>query len=223
MEIPPFGDYLATVNEFLKTETKKFLEELAEEQNKPDILVPDDMPEQVAYELVYEAGQYEEHLKSRLGIIDEFENILLESFFVAIYGFLELQLMQRCRKLKQENKNGTLGVSDIRGEDTIDRAMKYLTKVQYINFSIDKHLMEWEKIRNYGTLRNCIVHNEGRVDEGFEEKQRKKLIRFINQKNSGLSISNEKITISKESCERAWKTIEEFLYLVSQAETQSKE
>lgn len=213
IEMPSFNGYLETISEFLKAETKKHLEDIDnfKEQITSGKIVLDDDPGQLTYE---------DHLNDLLNNIDEFEDILLKSFFVTIYGFLESKLMQRCRKLEQQNKGVVLSISEIRGEG-VQKAMTYLIKVQRIDFSLSNS-SEWEKIQNYNTLRNCIVHNEGRLDDGLKEG-RGKLEKFIERKDSNLHLSDSYIILTRVFCEKAWETMEEFLWLVSQAETQAKE
>ncbi len=120
----------------------------------------------------------------------------------------------------EEFENVTLSVSEIRGEG-VQKAMTYLLKVQRIDFSLNNS-SEWERIQNYNTLRNCIVHNEGRLDDGLKEG-RDRLEKFIKRKDSSLDLDGSYIVFTQEFCKNAWKTIEEFLWLISQAETQAKE
>ena len=212
LAMPPFGAYLETISKFLKAETEKHQKDIDDfkEQVRSGKIVQDDETDQMPIE-----QQYEEHVNSLLNEIEEFENILLKSFFVTIYGFLESQLMQRCRVLEQQNKGVNLSVSEIRGEG-VEKAMTYLIKVQRIDFSLSSS-SEWERIRNYNTLRNCIVHNEGRLD-GLKEG-RDKMEKFIKRKDSNLGLHGSYIVFTQEFCKNAWKTIEEFLWLISQAET----
>lgn len=221
LEMPPFSNYLETIRDFLDGETKRCLEEIEEYRRKPGTIAPDDMPEQMAYDLAYEERQYEEHLNSRLGVVKEFENILFKSFFVSTYSFLEAKLIQYCREIEKENKNVVLSLSDI-DDKGIEKAKKY--HKQNLKFSFGK-CKEWPSIKTYGMLRNCIAHNEGRLDDGFiiKESLRKELKKFIDQKNPNLRLDGYDIVLTKEFCKEAWKTIEEFLWLISKAEIQSKE
>ena len=215
IEMPPFDAYLETISKFLKAETEKQRKDIDDfkEQISSGKIVPDDEPDQISIE-----QQYEEHVNSLLNEIEEFENILLKSFLVTIYGFLESQLMQRCRELEQQNKGVTLSISEIRGEGSVQKAMTYLIKVQHIDLSLSNS-SGWERIQNYNALRNCIVHNEGRLDDGLKEG-RDKLEKFIKRKGSNLHLYDPYIFLTKEFCKMAWETIEEFLWLVSQAEIQ---
>src|SRR6266498_849830 len=133
IEMPPFDAYLETISKFLKAETEKQRKDIDDfkEQISSGKIVPDDEPDQISIE-----QQYEEHVNSLLNEIEEFENILLKSFLVTIYGFLESQLMQRCRELEQQNKGVTLSISEIRGEGSVQKAMTYLIKVQHIDLSL---------------------------------------------------------------------------------------
>ena len=217
MEMPPFNSYLETISEFLKNETKKHREEIDDlrQQIKTGKIISDSESDEEPWE-----HQYEQHIDYLINEIQEFENILLKSFFVTIYGFLESQLMQQCRKLEKLNKDVALSISEIRGEG-VQKAMIYLIKVQHIGFSLSNS-SEWERIQNYNMLRNCIVHNEGRFDDGLKDG-RDKLEKFIKRKDSSLDLDGSYIVFTQEFCKNAWKTVEEFLWLISQAETQAKE
>ena len=187
LEMPSFDAYLETISRFLKDETKKLKEEI---KSKKRVL--DDEPGEPTYE---------DYLSGLLNDIDEFENIWLNSFFVTIYGFLESQLMKRCREFEQKNKNPKPSLQDWRNENRrlsiTEQAIKYLIEVQKVDFSLKKHSIEWKKIDNYGPLRNCIVHNESRVDEGLNKTQRNKLNEFIRWKDSKLQFYNPYVVLNK--------------------------
>lgn len=216
IEMPPFTAYLENLSEFLKDETKKHREDIDDlkEQIRLGKLVPDDKPNQAPLEL-----QYEQYVNSMIGEIEEFENILLKSFFVTIYSFLEAHLTQHCRKMEQQNKLIRPSWSKWKKKNkgsTINKALLYLIKVQHLDPSLE-HSVEWEKILCYVHLRNCIVHNEGRVDDD----SKKELKECINQENSNLHYEYY-VVLTKEFCKNVWRTIEEFLWLMLQAEIQAK-
>jgi hypothetical protein len=213
--MPSFNSYLETISEFLKAETKKHLEDIDDfkGQIKSGKIVLDDEPGQLTYE---------DHLNDLLRDTDEFENILLKSAFMAIYSFLEAKLIQYCREFEKDNIHVVLPLSSIRDDKGIEKAKKYYRR--NMNFSFGQY-KEWPRIKIYGIIRNCIAHNEGRFDDGFiiKESLRKELKKFITQKNSNLSLDGHDIVLTKEFCEETWETIEEFLWLVSHAETRAKE
>ena len=216
--INPFFHYLETISKFLNDEVQdiqKNTETFEKRINSGEIMLKDthQMPEEIANNEFW------------LGQFSEFENILLKSFFVAIYEFLESQLMQHCRYLEQQNKDIKPSLQDWRNKNNrisrIQQAIKYITEVQRIDFSLKKYPVEWKKIDNYGPLRNCIVHNEGSVDENFKKNQRNKLNEFIKWKDSNLQFSNPYVVLTKKFCEDSLTTIWEFLWAILSAKVQA--
>jgi hypothetical protein len=196
-----FDNYLETLVNFLENERKKY------EQNINSVSEEiQDASEGMPYELqrAYHELEY---------VFPEFENTLFSSFFVAIYFYLESELTRYCRILEKENPEMLL-LSDLAGAGIV-KSMIYLVKVQRIEYSLNSP--EWEKIQKYGVLRNCIVHNQGKVDEVLNDDQRKKLLEFIKRKNSKLKLEDTRCILDKDFCLDALNTIEKFLYSVSDA------
>jgi len=144
----------------------------------------------------------------------EFENTIFSSFFVMVYSYFESELMQYCRDLEKQNPK-EISWSDISDQNILEKAKEYLTKVQKIEFPSNSP--EWEKIRNFTNLRNCIVHNQGRVDNSFNEKQRVKLSKFIEGKNSKIKLEDRKCVLDYEFCSDALEIIKKFLFSVAAA------
>ena len=195
-----FDDYLTSTVIFLETEKKKYekrVEELESQNDTED--TPIDL--QIAY--------------FELQGFSELENTIFSSFFVMIYSYLESELTQYCHDLEKHAPKEQLW-SDISGRQNIlDRVKEYLTKVQ--KFDFPSNSPEWEKIRNFTNLRNCIVHNQGRLNDSFKEEQREKLSQFIQGKNSKIKLQDDKCMIDREFCSDALDTIRKFLLSVAAA------
>ena len=204
-----YYDYLETIVNFLESEKGKHnqsIDEISQKIESGEIEISDDlnqMPPQLQYDY------------DRLSSIFEFENTLLSSFFVTIYFHLESELTRHCRSLEKKSQE-KLSLSDIVGSG-VQRAITYLVKVHRIDFSLGNS-PEWEKIQNYNILRNCIVHNQGRLDESLEKGHRDKLLKFIQKPNSKLQLEDSWCILNKEFCLEALDTIKEFLYSVTFAE-----
>jgi len=146
-----------------------------------------------------------------LEITLNFPNILRRSFFVNLYSFLESTLMQKCHDLEQKGGQ-TLLLKEI-PDKGIQKAMTYLIKVQGIPFSLGKS-SQWEKIRHYQRLRNCIVHNEGKLDE--RTSYRSEIESFV-AKEPGLSLSGDEVVLGADFCSEAIDIVETFLVQVLHA------
>ena len=209
MGFSSYYDYLETIVNFLQSEKEKHnqsIDEINQKIESGEIEVPDDL-EQMPPQLEYDYY--------RLSSISEFENTLFSSFFVTIYFYLESELTRHCRDLEKHSEV-KLSLSDIVGNG-VQRAMTYLVKVHRIDFS-PGNSPDWEKIQNYNLLRNCIVHNQGRLDDGLEKGQRDRLLKFIQKPNSKLQVENSWCILNKEFCLEAVDTVKSFLYSVTFAE-----
>lgn len=132
-----------------------------------------------------------------------FPNILRKSFLVSLYSFLEHWLLEQCYRRKGDNV--LIGPSDIRGENAIDRARIFLTKILRIDFPSDRP--EWEEIQNIRRLRNCIVHDNGRCNGD----KHKKLRDYVARNSPSLSVSDNEVVVSSEYCQRSLRTIGKFI------------
>lgn len=171
---------------------------------------PDEYYKSPYYELEI-ANVYFLEQQFELEITLNFPNILRRSFFVNLYSFLESTLMQKCHDLERKDVQ-TLLLKEIAGKG-IQQAMTYFIKVQGIPFSLGES-SQWEKIRHYQRLRNCIVHNEGKLDERTSE--RPKIESFV-AKEPGLSLSDGEVVLGADFCSEAIDVIETFLVQVLRA------
>lgn len=199
-----FYDYLETIVSFLDSERQKHnesIDEINEKIMSGEIASSDDsgqMPPELEYDYY------------GLQRVSEFENTLFTSFFVMIYFHLEAELTRHCHVLEKRSQE-KLSLSDIVGSG-VQKAMTYLVKVHGIGFSVGGS-PEWEKIQSFNLLRNCIVHNQGRLDEAFS--QREKLLKFVQKPNSKLELADTWCVLNKDFCLDALDTIKAFLYSVT--------
>ncbi len=210
-----YYDYLETITNFLESEREKQNQSFTEmietrEEIEGEIVEIDnaiflDDVEQAQVDVDLE------HYSYRLANVVEFENTIFSSFFVTIYFYLESELTRYCRDLEKKHQE-KLSLSDIVGNG-VQRAITYLVKVQHIDFSLGNS-KEWEKIQNYNVLRNCIVHNQGMLDESFDKNQREKLLKFIQRPNSNLQVKYKLCILNKDFCLESLDTIKLFLHSI---------
>jgi hypothetical protein len=204
-EIDIFRDYLHSMEEFLQMERRTHVDNV-KAIAKQVRTVSANSSQIPAPELEYD--------HYRLDAIDLFTNILRKTFFVSLYTFLEVSLIERCRRLERKDET-LLPVSDIRGKG-MAQAMTYLTKVHRTDFSPGMS-SEWNEIQHYRRLRNCIVHNAGILDNNLQQRQQLK--EYINR-HPGLSLSTglvEEVILSKDFCAQAIDTIARFLYALDKS------
>lgn len=143
---------------------------------------------------------------------EEYERILRNSFLVTLYAFLEARLGCFCSTMEKRRK---LPISwrDIRGEDTLDRARKYLEKLGGLNFPVNSR--EWQSIRRYEKLRHYIVHRAGRIS-----KDDKDTWRFAQKKQivtENRYIDEELMLLTPTFCTEVLDDMKRFLSQLHQA------
>src|SRR5574341_1154816 len=197
-EIGLFQQYLATMEESLEAEIQKHTESLKRLIDSGQIQYDESGPD----------TNYDSHM---LDLISSFEDTLRQSFFVSLYSFFEHTFLDECRSRGNGDKSVRIGLSDLAGQNDIDKAKTYITKVLQLDFP--SNLQEWDEIQNYKTLRNCIVHARGRIDDMKASSDQKKLRAFIARKRA-LSIWERQgeIVFRKGLCEEVLETIENFLH-----------
>lgn len=139
--------------------------------------------------------------------IDEFTNLMRSSFFVSLYSYLEARLNNECRESQIENPQIKLLLDDIQGAG-INRVKTYLVKVLHTEFPFDDD-PNWEQIQWFSKIRNCIVHNEGKVRD--RDKDLKKYIKNQPELRCEMFFGNEYVILEEGFCEKAIAVIGAFL------------
>lgn len=137
--------------------------------------------------------------------IDEFTNLMRSSFFVSLYSYLEAWLNNECRESQKENLQTKISLDDIHGAG-IHRAKLYMLKVLDTSFPFDDD-PSWEQIQWFSKIRNCIVHNEGKV----RDKDLKKYIENQPELRCEMFSGYEYVILEEGFCEKAIAVIGAFL------------
>lgn len=214
-EIHFFKDYLETLEEFLGTEAQHLAqsletldlgyEPLAEERNR----ARDEDDYEAEYEHYYEPSprEVEEQLRERLNDIGDFANLLRSSFFVSLYSFLESRLIKECESRKGADVQRSLS----KGDNDLEKFQNYFADVLQIYFPGDTP--QWQEIQNYRDLRNCIVHNHGKL-AGLRKSSADRLCKYIRGKEDLLSISGDEVFLNAAFCSEAFETVKRFFCLL---------
>ncbi len=141
---------------------------------------------------------------------DGFANLMRQSFFVCLYAFLELWLLRECRIEGKRTASVKLSPGDLRGS-VIEKAKVYLSKVLGSEFRFDTS-REWEKIKKYKLLRNCIVHRQGSLTGLSGLDVDPSLEKFVDDEE-GLHLRGpgSKILVEGDFCVEALRIIHTFL------------
>jgi hypothetical protein len=90
--------------------------------------------------------------------------ILRRSQFISIYSLVEHWLNMHCDEARREKKI-PIRYTDLKDKG-IERAKSYLLKLAEIAFPSKSE--EWQRLKDHGRLRNCLAHNNGRVENNEE-------------------------------------------------------
>jgi len=101
-----------------------------------------------------------------------------ESLLISLYNFLENQMNTLCEKLAV-SVDSRIELKDLNGKG-VERAKLYLTKMVGIDFN--RFGEEWGYIQDINKLRNCIVHNGGKISSAPNNK-----LHEVIRKNSKLT------------------------------------
>lgn len=172
LRVSYYSDYLSSLEKFLESEARTLDERYDVEaqkiitEGKKRISRSDHTLSPQLNEIELELDALADFLgERRRELEDIFSNILRRSFFVAIYSLIEAQLNAICHD-QEPAKGLESSVEDLTGPDKgIRRARKYLQRVGIRLQDIP----EWNELTNYQKLRNCIVHNEGKLESGHEK------------------------------------------------------
>jgi len=210
-----YSGYLSSLEKFLENEAKTLDERYDAEVRKAiedkeriicgDYTLPGQLSEEELGALEYYFGEACRELE------DIFPNILRRSFFVAIYSLIEAQLNEICYE-QERTKELPWPLEKVKKapDRSIQRAKVYLMDVAKIRFPESS---EWEELMKYKKLRNCIVHNEGRL-EGLPKKYeevKEELKQYISgNPNLALKPHDDEIIFHKGFCEEVLQVSRRF-------------
>jgi len=137
--------------------------------------------------------------------VNEFTNLMRSSFFISLYSYLEAWLNNECRESQMENPHIKISLDDINGAG-IYRAKTYLVKVLDTSFPFSND-RNWERIQWFSKIRNCIVHNEGKV----KDKDLKKYIVNQPELRCEMFFGYEYVILDEGFCENAIAVMGAFL------------
>jgi hypothetical protein len=135
---------------------------------------------------------------------EEFPRVLHNSIFVSACSVLEYWMRVICSGLK-EKQHSPIGWNDLRGGTT--KKWKLYFQLAHLDIPVAMTGI-WEEVEHYYEVRNCIVHEQGLLEE---HPNNQRLINFLTSKGITLEDNDEKeITLTTKFCEEAIKIMEAF-------------
>jgi hypothetical protein len=203
--LPSIHDQLKELSSFLQT-TESFLDSLR--KNKLDEFIK--YEHDLGVETLPDGTSFEAFFNKHYGAWSEgrLTKLLRRSFLISLYSFTEYSLLDICRFLRR--KDVRVSVSDIKGQNDIDKAKIYIAKVLCADFPSTSS--QWGEIQVSRRIRNCIVHNSSEVEESNAD--RKPIEDYIKANNGMLSLSGNEIILESEYCAKMLKITAEFFVLL---------
>lgn len=192
-EIDDYEEYIATMESFLKAKAfhhSRNIETTIESGN--DLLIDEDGDP-------YDPTEYDQYM---IGRVNQFQNLLRQSFFVALFSYFETKLVNECNERKPSNQ--ALLLSDISGKDDLTKVRTYFRKV--LKFPFPTNTSGWQEIQNFRRIRNLIVHNKGKLSTIKNDEIEKYL-----KDSPYLEIIEDEIFIKTGFCLHALKSFKSFL------------
>lgn len=177
-----FRQYLETMEGFIERWRQERLKDV------------DNLPDEVSFDLCME--------------VEGFEQILRQSYFVALCAYLEARLVRECRHRRKSQGEPLFALR----HRVLQEAMKYLVERGIKDL---RQNGEWNEITEYWRLRNCIVHSIGELTDQFSDRE---ALRAYIDRTPSLSLSSfDEVILSKRFCQETTDTIDRFLYSVLEA------
>lgn len=137
----------------------------------------------------------------------DFPSIMRTSLVTSVYAFLEKKLVELC----VPGPSGEIFNSAQSGDAIINNAKRYIKSVLNKDFPSD--IFAWQYIQNVREIRNCLVHNAGRIDD-LEETREAKLRRIIVSMPQVEIDNHDNIFLHKEFCTDFIEYVEEILNIL---------
>lgn len=135
-----------------------------------------------------------------------FPNLFRHSFFVATFSLIEKNLEDLCINIC--TKHNLPSYNDFVQEkngNTLDKARKYLVHIAKVEFPNNR---EWQELKNFSKLRNCVVHRQGYLDISGCDRY---IVDDYIPKQRDLKIGlNGEIVLERNFCQHAIETIRSF-------------
>ncbi len=159
---------------------------------------------------IHDEEQRKIFYESQQDVYDEFQqyqDILLNSFFSTSFALFERQLAIICNFAKEVTKSKS-SAKDLGSRDYLNNVKIYLKKrgVQFPG-----NTPEWNKVRIYQGIRNKIMHAGGYVHYDWKYSNDAKSMGII----SGGGF--ERLKLTRPICEEAVNNFEKFLIMVHKA------
>ena len=136
-------------------------------------------------------------------------DILRKSIIISTIILLESGIDIYCKDF-QRLQNLKIGYKDLKG-DLLDRFKNYSLKILNSSFNFNSRL--WQDISGLYEIRNCLVHNNG----SLENFGKRKVIEVFIKRNSAFKITdNNFIEITQQACIFGLDTIDVFYTEITQ-------
>jgi hypothetical protein len=137
-----------------------------------------------------------------------FPSLQRRSALLSVCGFFEYELHKLCVLFQRERKL-RLGPYDLHGRG-IEQSADYLNKV--VGLSLNKKSQEWKAVARVRSIRNIIVHRDGRIRDG----QNKILPEYkdVLAKLKHLNTEREEIVLEKGFVSQAVVTFKSYFKLI---------
>lgn len=200
--IPEIRDTIAELEEFVRT-TEAFLSDLYLRTRKAFL----ETQAALGVTALPDGTSLDQFFKENFAAWPEgrLVRLLRESLFLAVYGFIEFSLIELCRTLRR--KDVRITVADLKGQNYIDRASDYISKVLPAEFPASS--AEWREIQVFRRVRNYIVHNAGEVSR--ESTDRNSIEDYARQHPDLLRLDADKIALEPLFCTRVLQVFRTFL------------
>ena len=138
---------------------------------------------------------------------EQFKNILFNSFFAASFALFEHKLRKICQRA-QTAMGSPFSIEDMRSRSILQSAKTYLTRLG-VNFPARDS--DWQVIRNYGEIRNKLMHEGGLLSESGE------LTAYALSKQIVSGRNGRELVLTRSFCEEVVNNLEGFVLRVHRA------
>ena len=185
-DVEAIRDYIQTVDSAFK----EFEAQVAKEEAK--------LPEHA------KAAFFEDEAQTAFNLTRHFPEFAWETTFVAIYSFLEDEMLGIAR-IVGRRLGIKLDPDDLRDKG-IRAAKKYLQHLCSVAFPEGKH--PWQEALHYNRVRNAIVHSRGRLKRS---KYGARIQKYVQGKKSVTIDSFNRLQLSKAFCLEVLENVESLL------------
>jgi hypothetical protein len=135
-----------------------------------------------------------------------FPSLTFSSLALLGYAMFDEGLIRMCNILA-DTKGYTVRLSDLAGQNTIEKTRNYLSKVASVHYDFE-HSSSWLRVRSHQDVRNLLAHNGGVLDDS---QRAQKVRQFMSSQKTALTERDNRLVLNERYVEEMINDLQDWM------------